>query len=60
MADKTDNLESWTDLVALLVHMTADAADRQAEFERRLEAMEEEVERAIANRCENQRNGNGR
>jgi hypothetical protein len=47
-------------LVALLVHITADAADRQAEFERRLEAMEEEVERAIANQCENQRNGNGR
>jgi len=46
--DRTDDLEAWTDLVALLVHMVADSADRQAELERRLEAIEERFERAIA------------
>ena len=55
MTNKIDNLEAWTDLVALLVHLTADSADRQAELERRLEAIEERFERAIIRQRENQR-----
>lgn len=48
MTNKIDNLEVWTDLVAQLVYLMADSADRQAELERRLEAIEERFERAIA------------
>ena len=47
MTNEIDNLEVWTDLVAQLVYLMADSADRQAELERRLEAIEERFERAI-------------
>jgi transcription elongation GreA/GreB family factor len=52
------DMDAWTDLVALLVHLTADAADRQAELERRLEAIEERFERAITGPRGNQQDGN--
>lgn len=60
MTNKMEKLDmdAWTDLVALLVHLTADAADRQAELERRLEAIEERFERAITGQQENQQDGN--
>ena len=57
MTNKMDNLEAWTDLVAQLVHLMADSADRQAELQHRLDAIEERFEHAIASTRQHENQG---